>query len=113
MIKKGQVVIVKSGRHKGREFHVVDDLLKMQGCNKDTLLVDLADQGNMAALNALLIDKYDDLNDAPFYYGRIQEGEHWLGYIISLNNLLLEDNNDRTNNASSIGSNKHAKGSKW
>lgn len=70
-------VRIKGGRFKGKTFLLENEISKMSE-SKTSCLATLACEGNMAALNAIEIDKYT-LNDAPFYYGKIDS----LGYIIS------------------------------
>jgi len=74
-----KIIIIKSGRFKGKKFRVEGTLEEIGG---STCLVELASQGNFAAKNALYYDGYKH-NDAPFYYGKIDD----LGYIISKKDL--------------------------
>lgn len=77
---KEKTVIVKSGRFKGQEFRIENELKDMPGGTDNLLL--LASRGNWAARNAIEIDGYIS-SDAPFYYGKIGA----FGYIISKNDL--------------------------
>ncbi len=73
-MKNIEKIIVKNGRHKGKEFLVEGWV--------DQDLVELAEMGNMAALNAVQKDKYT-LQDLPFFYGKIDG----FGYVISKEDL--------------------------
>ncbi len=81
------LVIVLRGRHAGKEFYIQDLVENIPGYDGDNLLPELAEKGNMAAWNALIIDKYED-EDAPFYYGKIKEGQYMMGYIIAHKDLF-------------------------
>jgi hypothetical protein len=78
--------LVKSGRHKGKQFTLIGELTELGGYDGAVLLDDFADRGNIAAMNAILKDNYTN-NDAPFYYVKIRENESFLGYIISQKDL--------------------------
>lgn len=76
---KEELIIVKKGRFKGQEFWVEGII--------DEDLPYLASKGNMAAHNAITIEKYT-LKDVPFYYGKIRdENGIRLGYILSLHDM--------------------------
>lgn len=72
-------IVIKHGRHKGKTYVLENNIIDMGG---EPMLLDLADH-NRAAFNALVEDDYDELFDAPFYYGHIKEDNSWLGYIVS------------------------------
>lgn len=81
--------VVKSGRHVGKAFDLIGDIAKIGGYDGATTLDDLAERGNLAATNAIFKDDYEN-SDAPFYYGKIQEGDCFIGYIISHKDLYGE-----------------------
>ena len=79
---RNKKVTVQQGRFKGQEFVIEDDIDNMSPSPAGTDLPSLSCYGNLAAKNALEIDKYT-IDDAPFYYGKIEN----LGYIISKHDL--------------------------